>query len=302
MMHRKYSLVSQVVALVALLFFTACDPEKDDVKTDPPVDGDPQVTLLEPASGYALARKGETVNIKFEIHDNELLNQWEATESWKSVSGVTYQPETRIPGQFAALSTKNAVRTISYTVPNTPALQVYTTITICAYATDNKGKRATACFRVNVIPDDNSSTNYSIQAYVDNRDTVWSITTGEKYAYDLINRRYGDNTTMPIPNQYIREASVPPAIDFVFTSPIWGNTDSVLVTTNASMFNFDELTYETMWEAFVTSNRIGRKTSPLVPGDVIILRMPNLPHFAAIRVNGTSVADGRMTFDYKYSY
>jgi hypothetical protein len=302
MMHRKYSLVSQVAALVALLFFTACDPEKDDIKTDPPLDGDPQVTLLEPASGYALARKGETVTIKFEIHDNELLNQWEAMESWKSVSGVTYLPETRITGQFAALSTKNSIRTISYTVPNTPALQVYTTITICGYATDNKGKRASACFRVNVIPDDNSSTNYAIQEYVDNRDTVWSITTGEKYAYDLINRRYGDNTTMPIPNQYIREASVPPAIDFVFTSPIWGNTDSVLVTTNASMFNFDELTYETMWEAFVTSNRIGRKTSPLAVGDVVILRMPNLPHFAAIRVNGISVADGRMTFDYKYSY
>lgn len=300
MMHRKNSLVSQVLALVALLSFTACDPEKDDIKTTPPVDGNPQVTLLSPASGYALARKGETVTIKFEIHDNELLNQWEATESWKSVSGVTYQSETRITGQFAALSTTNAIRTISYTVPNTPALQVYTTITICAYATDNKGKRAVGKFRINVIPDDNSSTNYAIQSY--SGDTVWSVTTGADYAFDLINRRHGDNTTMPVPNQYIREASVPPAIDFVFTSPIWGSTDSVLVTTNASMFNFDELTYETMWEAYVTSNRIGRKTDPLSPGDVIILKMPNLPHFAAIRVNGTSVADGRMTFDYKYSY
>lgn len=300
MMHRKNSLVSQVLALVALLSFTACDPEKDDIKTDPPVDGNPQVTLLSPASGYALARKGETVTIKFEIHDNELLNQWEATESWKSVSGVTYQPETRIAGQFAAISTTNAIRTISYTVPNTPALQVYTTITVSAYATDNKGKRAVGKFRINVIPDDNSSTNYAIQSYAG--DTVWSITTGTNYAFDLINRRYGDNTTLPVPNQYIREASVPPAIDFVFTSPIWGSTDSVLVTTNASMFNFDELTYETMWEAYVTSNRIGRKTDPLTVGDVIILKMPNLPHFAAIRVNGLSVADGRMTFDYKYSY
>lgn len=300
MMHRKYSLVSQVVALVALLFFTACDPEKDDVKTDPPVDGNPQVTLLSPASGYALARKGETVSISFEIHDNELLNLWEATESWKSVSGVTYLAETPIAGQRAAISTTNSVRTIHYTVPNSTALQVYTTINICGYATDNKGKRAQACFRINVIPDDNSSTNYSIQSYTN--DTVWSITTGSDYAFDLINRRHGDNTNMPIPNQYIREASVPPAIDFVFTSPIWGNTDSVLVTTNASLFNFDELTYETMWEAYVTSNRIGRKTSALTAGDVIILKMPNLPHFAAIRVNGTTAAQGFMTFDYKYSY
>jgi hypothetical protein len=254
--------------------------------------------LLSPSSGYALARVGQTVTIKFEIHDNELLNQWEATESWKSVSGVVYQSEVRIAGQFAALSTTNSIRTISYTVP--PSLQVYSTITISAYATDNKGKRAVGTFRINVIPDDNSSTNYSIQSYTNN--TMYSITTGVDYTFDLINRVTGDNTTMPLPNMYLREASVPPAIDYILTSPIWGSTDSVLVTTNASLFNFDELTYETMWEAFVTSNRIGRKTSPLGPGDVVILKMPNLPHYAAIRINGTTISDGRMTFDYKYSY
>lgn len=300
MMYRKYSLVLQVFALVALLFFSACDPEKDDVKTDPPLDGDPQVILLSPASGYALVRKGESVTISFEIHDNELLNTWEATEKFTSVSGVVYKPETRITGQYAALSTKNSVRTITYTVPDTPNIQIYTTIEIKAYATDNKGKRAVAKFRINVIPDDNSTTAYDIQSYTG--DTIWSITTGHDYTFDLINRQSGDNVSMPIPNMYLREASTPPAIDFIFTSPIWGSTDSVLVTTNESVFNFDELTYETMWQAFVTSNRIGRKTDALKPGDVVILKMPNLPHFAAIRVINNSTTIGRMTFDYKYSH
>jgi hypothetical protein len=88
----------------------------------------------------------------------------------------------------------------------------------------------------------------------------------------------------------------------VFESPIWGTTDSVLVTTNSSLFNYDEATYETIWQAYVTSNRIGRLTSPLTAGDIVILRMPNLPHFAVIRVINLSAALGRMTFDYKYSY
>ncbi|MEM7040960.1 MAG: hypothetical protein AAF570_28610, partial [Bacteroidota bacterium] len=84
--------------------------------------------------------------------------------------------------------------------------------------------------------------------------------------------------------------------------------DSVLVSTNTSMFNFDELTYETMWEAYVTSNKIGAQTEPLGVGDVVILKMPNLPHFAAIHIkekdfNEPGVgACGCLVFDYKYSY
>ena len=301
MMLRKYSIGIQAFALVAALFFSSCDPEKDDVKTDPPIDGDPQATLISPASGYALARRGETVTIQFEIHDNELLTTWEATEKWTSVSGVVYKPVTRITGQYAAISAQNSIRTIQYTVDPSSSVQTYTTIEIVGCGTDNKGKQACAKFRINVIPDDNSTTAYSIQEYLTG-DTVWCRSTPEDYAFDLINRQHGTNQTMTVPNMYLREVSQSPNTDFVFESPVWGNTDSVLVTTNESMFNFDEATYETMWQAFVTSNRIGRRTAQLQPGDVVILKLPNLPHFAAIRVINLSASLGRMTFNYKYSH
>jgi hypothetical protein len=54
----------------------------------------------------------------------------------------------------------------------------------------------------------------------------------------------------------------------------------------------------------VTSNRIGMKTDPLSPGDIFILKLPTLPHFAIFRVNSTEgvTGCGCMTFDYKYSY
>lgn len=187
MMHHRLSALFSAFALVALLFLSGCDPE-DDGQLDPaPVDSDPVVTLISPDNGYALAKRGETVNISFEIHDNEQLTLWEATEEWTSVTGTNVLPETQIQGQFAVLSTTNTVRTISYTVP-TQAIQVYTTIDIRAYATDNKGKRAVARFRINVIPDINDTTQYQIQEY--SGDTLFSITTGTNYNFDLLNRQF----------------------------------------------------------------------------------------------------------------
>ena len=301
-MHKRFQFFFAGFALVAALFTTGCDPDRNDNPEDPPLDGDPQVTLLEPANGYALAHKGETVSIVFEIHDNEMLTTWEAKEKWTSVSGVVYNPETRIPGQYSAIFTTNSTRTIEYTVPTGPAIQIYSTIEISAYATDNKGKVAKGKFRINVVPDINDSTAYQIQSYTD--DTLYSVTTGHDYAYDLIGHRSGDNQNMPLPNQYIRESSTPPAINWILTTPIQGGLDSTIVTTDATRFNYDDLTYETTWQAFVTSNRIGMKSDPLSPGDIVIVKMPTLPHYAIIRVNSTQgvTGCGCMRFDYKYSY
>lgn len=288
-------------ALVALFTYSGCDPDRDDQPDDPPIDSDPQVTLLSPANGYALARKGDVVTIQFEIHDNELLTTWEATEKWTSVAGTVYHPESRITNQYATLSTNNAVRTISYQVPNS-GIQVYTTIDIYAYATDNKGKVAKGKFRINVIPSDDDSTMYDFTSYTG--DTIYSVLTGDDYAFDLINRTTGNNQNMPITNMYIREASSGTSISWEFTSPIQSALDSIIVTTDASRFNFDELTYETTWQAFVTSNRIGAKSDPLSPGDVVILKLPTLPHFAVFNVKTTEGIGGCgcMTFDYKYSH
>lgn len=291
-------------AFVALVLLSGCDPDRNIDPQDPPIDSDPQVTLISPANGYALAHKGETVQIQFEIHDNELLTTWEAKERWISVTGVEYMAETQIPTQFSAISTNNSVRTINYTVPNTPSVQVYTTIEIIAYATDNKGKVAKGKFRINVIPNVGDPSLYEFTEYTGpDGDTIFSILTGRDYCYDLIGHTSGTNQTMPLPNMYLREASVGTTISWILTSPIQSGVDSILVTTNESRFNFDELTYETTWQAFVTSNRIGMKTDPLSAGDVVILKLPTLPHFAVLRIVETNAAPcGCMLFDYKYSH
>lgn len=296
MTFRKFNTLVPLFALLMLLVFTGCDPEEGQYDKPDPVDGDPQVTLISPSTGYALAQIGETVNITFEIHDNELLTEWEATEQWVSVSGVEVLPETQIPGQLAAIATTNAERVVSYTIPNT--VQVYTTITIRAKVRDNKGKEAMASFDINVIPDPDTTTAYELQPYTDN--SLFSITTGDDYNYDIINRVAGSDLEIAGPNRYLRENSIPPAIDYKLTSPISAPNDSVLVTTNTSLFNYEECTYETIYQAYVTSNRIGTETEPLGPEDIVILKLPNNPHFAVFYIK--SVANGEIIFDYKYSF
>ena len=280
--------------LFGVFAFSGCDPDANDNPDEPPIDSDPQVTLISPATGYALARIGETVDITFEIHDNELLTNWSATERWISVSGVEVLPETQF--EAAVIATNNEERTISYTVPN--SVQLYTTIEIRGYARDNKGKEASAIFKINVIPDPDSSIVYELQSYTD--DSIYSITTGDDYNFDLINRVRGSDLELPAPNRYLRESSIPPAISYVLSSPITGGADSVLVTTNTGLFNFEDCTYETIYQAFVTSNRIGKQTDPLSAGDVAILKLPNNPHFAVFLIKQAS--NGLMVFDYKYSY
>ena len=301
-MQKRFSFFFTAFALVAVLFYAGCDPNRNDEPEDPPIDSDPQVTLLSPSNGYILAHKGETVQIQFEIHDNELLTTWEAKEKWTSVSGVVYNPETRIPGEYATISTNNSIRTITYTVPNSNIVQVYTTIDVYAYATDNRGKVAKGKVRINVIPDVNDATLYEFTSYTNK--TLYSILTGHDYAYDLIGVASGDNQNMALPNMYIREQSIGSVITWELSSPIQAALDSTIVTTDATRFNYDDLTYETTWQAFVTSNRIGRMSDPLSPGDVVILKMPTLPHFAVIRINTTEGIGGCgcMTFDYKYSH
>ncbi len=292
----RKSLLVPVLSLFVVLILAGCDPDKDNVNVTPPEDSDPQVTLISPSTGYTLASVGETVEATFEIHDNELLTNWWATERWESVSGVQVLAESRIPGQDAVIATQNQERVISYTIPQ--SVQVYTTIEIRGYAQDNKGKVASAMFRINVIPVSDSTVVYELESYMD--DTIYSITTGDDYNFDLINRQRGNDLEIPSPNRYIRESSMPPSIDYVLTSPISGGADSVLVTTSSSVFNFEDCTYETIYQAFVTSNRIGPRTDPLSPGDVAILKLPNNPHFAVILVKTTG--SGLMTFDHKRSY
>lgn len=299
MKQNRFTELLSVFALVAVLALTGCDPDRNDEPDVPPADAFPVVTLVSPSTGYALAKKGETVSMEFEIHDNELLAEWDATEKWIAVTGQTVLAETPINGEFSVLSSNSETRTINYMVPQ--GVQVYTTIEIRAKVKDNKGQSAMALFKINVIPEVDTTTAYEIQEY--QGDTIWSITTGDNYNYDIINRMAGDDAEIAGPNRYLRESSMPPAIEYKLRSPIWNTTDSVLVTTNTGLFNFDELTYETMWEAYVTSNRIGDETDMLNVGDVVILKMPNLPHYAAFVIRERNPGGcGCLVFDYKYSY
>lgn len=288
------------LALVLALVVTGCK-DGDDPTNEPPVDTPPQITITEPTNGLALLQVGQSLSIHYQLFDNQLLNTYYVSTRIISVNGVEVQADTEFPGSRQALSTTSAERVFSYTVPN---VQVFTTIEIRGHAIDNKGREAVVLFRVSVVPPSDAGSIYPIQEYTG--DTLWSIYTGHDYYFDLINRRHGDQFEIPnAVDRHLQEDSPSGGANFVgvFSSPANFNLDSVLVLTNQTVFNYDSLTYQTIYEAFVTSNQIGTSAGdPIWPGDVILLKLPVVPHFAAIRIKEKNATDGYFVFDYKYTY
>lgn len=289
------------LALVLALTVAGCRRDDDLTDDEPPLDTPPQITITEPTNGLALLEVGESVSIHYDLFDNELLNTYYVSSRIISVNGVEVQADTEIPGTRQALSTTSAERVFTYTVPN---VQVFTTIEIRGHAIDNKNREAVVLFRISVIPPADAGTIYPIQEYTG--DTLWSIYTGHDYYFDLINRRHGDQFEIPnTVDRHLQENSPSGGASFigVFSSPANFNRDSVLVLTNQTVFNYDSLTYQTIYEAFVTSNQIGNSAGgPVWPGDVILLKLPVAPHYAAIRIKEKNANNGYFVFDYKYTY
>lgn len=291
------------LALVAVMIgFSGCERDPDGVIEDPPIDSDPQITLLSPEQGYALVENGQSVSINWECQDNELLNAFWVTTKVFNSSGVEIFPETEVPGTYQVLSTNSITKAYTYQAPQ--SYPWYTTIEVRGYAMDNKGKQDVSLFKVNIVPPQDSSTQYLIQEYPDG-DTIYSVLTGSNYWFDIYNRISGDpNTTpsFPMANAHIGELSTGTFQGIIGSPASTPPMDSVVVWTNTSAFNYDELTYETVWQAFVTSNQIGTTAGPLAADDIVIIKLLNTPHYAIIRVKEKNVAGGYLVFEYKYSY
>lgn len=284
-----------VLMLGFSLVLTGCKDDDNPVG-EPPVDGDPQINLVTPSTGYTLTSTGNRVYITFELFDKELITTFYLTEA-RIYQNVTVQAETELAPWRRALSTTQLEQTVYYDVPNVP---VFSIIELRAYIVDNKGKVASKMFRINVVPDDSTTTAYELESYTN--DTIWSILTPEDNYFDLINRRHGNQFELNMPDRTIGEISNP-TFQGILNSPANGTTDSVMVWTNTGRFNFDKATYETIWEAYTTSNNIGTQAGPLSVNDIVILSLPNPPHYAILKIKEKDPGGcGCLVFDYKISY
>ena len=285
-------------AFVVSLVFSSCD--KEPVIVVPP-DSNPIITLLTPSQGYSLNFRGQSIPITFRLDDNEQLNEYWVTETWVSAVGTEYYSGTYTAN--TVISGTNAIRSFSYTVPLT-TIQDYTTITLTGYVKDNKGKVASAKVKISVLPEQGTASPHVVQAYND-LDSIYSVLTGSGYYFSFVTK-----TNQPTsPGLYdIGEVSVGPTPGFtaILKAPNQPTVDSVFAITNASMFNYDELTWQTTWQAYVTSNRLYKVTPPLSVGDIVIMKMVTPGQFAIIKIVAiwdNSVGNGaRIIFSYKYTH
>ena len=299
-LFRTQSLVLLVITGV-MIFFAGC--KKDDPDIIFPPDGDPSIILVSPTQSHTLARMGESVSITFRMDDNEQLNSFKVSETWTSVQGQAYIRINSPVMPDKVISGTNRLETITYTVPTTQ-IQNYSVITLTASAVDSRGKSVSTQFRISVIPAPGTGGGASVQvqSYLSG-DTIWSILNGTGGNYFSILQRANDPA-----NQFYRdlgEISVNPIFSGELNAPNQAGADSIFVVTDPSRFNFEDLTWETTWEHFVTSAAITDRTGPLVTGDIVILKMgyPSvLPMFAVIKIRKKNDAIGALIIEYKYTF
>lgn len=291
--NRIFLIVALCMTGVAMLI-SGCkpDPEPDPI----PEDGDPRITIMDPTSGYSLDTIGAPISLQYRLDDNEFLTEFRVAERWIDPYGNEVLPETQIYSQN--LSEGHWVTTYSnYTVPQ---VQLYSKIELIAYAIDSKGKVDKAVFTINVIPTPSDAPEFLVEEYPDG-DTIWTGTnTAGKFYFDFVNR------TNVVTNSARRDIGESSTTGFqrTLTSPNNGATDSVMVVTNSSLFNYDQMTYQSAWEAFVTNPNQLTETGQLNVGDIVLIKSPpTTPHLVAMRIKAISPNTfPYMVFEYKRTY
>jgi hypothetical protein len=289
------------IAFLALcLVFTliACDRNIDD--TPIPPDGGPAIALVSPTNNNFLDTVGGVVTATFRLDDNEAL------KVFRVIGTVFDQRDSVVGSDFIVseeiISGQHILKVYSYTVPILP---VYFKVRLTCYAIDTKGTFASAIIWVNVIPKPGDPPVFLIESY--DGDKLFSQRSlSNKHYFDFYARNYINNTL----DKDIEEISQITQSGFKrrLHSPnnIALGNDSIFVFTDASRFNYNLATYQTIYEAFY-SDPAPYDTTPVVNiDDIIIVRLTNLPHFAVMRV--TDVADPPgdagdfIEFDYLVTY
>ncbi len=276
-----------------------CDKCPENCPFDPPADTAPTIVVLMPPSLQALNFRNDVVTITLRLDDDWALDSFWLKETWTSVTGQDYVKVNSLVSS-RILSGTNWIEQITYTVPG-PLIQDYSTITLTGCASDNKGQTTCKSVTINVLPEPGSALPYEVQSYSGCEDTIFSVLTGGNFNYSFLMRSNSNGLAQSLKD--IGEASVVPSFSAVLETPNQLGSDSTIVMTSQAVFNYDSLTWQTAWEAYVTSNQIGAKSQPLQAGDIVIIKMVTIPQFAIMRICKTFNAQSAgIVFDYKYTY
>ncbi len=288
-----------------MIIFSACDNQEPLELL--PEDKAPAITLVSPSNNSLLKEVDEPFTVTLQLADNEALKLLRLTAE------IFDQEDQQIGSSFLVrdleVSGTNVVMDITEKVPQ-GALPYYK-VKYTAHAIDSKGEFGSAFFFVSVLPEPVEPAPYEIRTYT--KDSIFNSEASFGKGFNFTNR-----VILPNPQFAgtdldfdIREISGTAKLLYapILASPSneFFGQDSVFVITNEARFNYDEATYETIFNAFFSDPAPAPETPTLQIGDLVIVRLTKAPQpqFAIMKITGFK-DDGAgvnildvMRFDYK---
>ncbi len=306
-------------AAVLALVVGCKDRERNEL---PPVDSAPTIRRISPPAPSQLALPGTPISLTFQLADNERLARFTVEE--KTLTNVRYYDDqivvngvTRdtvlLTGDVLSQSlivdkeiSGNSVReSVKYVVPNLPPM---TRIELNFCVEDNKGQKDCSLFVVTVDfkRTDTLAQYFSMLSY--RNDTLYNrMAGGNLGAFNLIARQHASSLAA----QDIRETTETSGeFDQSIVSPN-NQFGAVMVVVRENEFNYDQASYSTMRQAYLSRVKVQR-TPKLRVGDIVLLQLTELNlkynnwnHFAAIKVKEVVTTQfddfDYIVFDYKRS-
>ncbi len=295
-----------VLGLIGTLVLWSCNDE--DPLTLLPVDQAPAITLISPANSSLLRELDEDFTVTVQVADNEALKLLRLTAE------IYDQNDLQIGSSFLVrdieVSGTNVILDITDKVPQ-GALPFYKVKYTC-YVIDSKGEVSSAFFWVSVLPPPSEPPVFEIRSYTG--DSIFNSEATFGRGFNFTNREILPNPTRQgsdldydilevskTARQLYRPRLSSPSNDFF-------DRDSIFVITNSTKFNFEEATYQTLFNAFYSDPAPFTITPALEVGDLVIVRLTKAPRpqFAVMRIidikddgAGTFNVRDVLRFDYK---
>lgn len=272
---------------ISALLIIGCKKETPKEEL-PPIDQRPSIVRIVPSTSNSNLLEGESVNLTYQLADNELLKSLKIVERIDNSDRVLLEEE--ITGTILK-------KDFTYTVPS--GLNNLTEIKIIAFVYDNKLQFDSTVFIVTKDFIRDTTELYSLLSY--ENDTIFSSfsSTGLN-AFNSIARTNNvtNNTAKDIQDNTLVSGNFSASWISPNTQP-----NPSFVVLNTSQFNFEQARYSTIDQAY-RSNTPKIETGALRPNDVVILKSRISPHYIVFKIK--NVVDGSgdedyIVFDYKRS-
>lgn len=295
----KWLVYSLVLGLIISLF--AC--EADQGVPAPPNRNAPEIIISNP-SNHQLELLGRTpLDLEVNMADDFALERLAVSRSVNDASGNLIESSNPldmfIEGSAYTLNFKD-------TLPDLPSFfQIIYTFEV--RNTDNQAATTQLFVSIADEPSPSAFNLFSFEGF-----SLPSQQSGNGYAFNFSLQDFFPPPSSNLLDWDIEEGTLAGSggiFDAKLSSPnndLLGQ-DSVFVMTNASRFNFDAATYETIEGAYLSASNYFAETPTLQAGDLVIIRLIKAPaiQFAVMKIkeviDDAGTANDQILFDYKVS-